>query len=76
MPKIKILIIALILLLSSGAWAESAENYLKQGHIYLKSRNYSKAEELYKKAIETNPKYFDAYVALGLVYASKKEEIN
>ncbi len=42
-------------------------NYYQAGQLYNSIKNYDKAAEAYKKAIEIDPNYFDAYLNLGVV---------
>jgi len=42
-------------------------NYYYAGQYYNSIKNYDKAGEAYKKAIEIDPNYFDAYLNLGVV---------
>jgi len=44
------------------------EEYLDLGHFFKGQGNYNKAEEMFKKAIEMNPKNDEAYGALGECY--------
>jgi len=41
--------------------------YYYAGQLYTSLKNYDKAAEAYKKAIEIDPNYFDAYLNLGSV---------
>ncbi len=49
-------------------YAQDAQTYYKQAYIYFTQENYTKAEELYQKAIELDPDYEDAHYWLGKVY--------
>ncbi len=42
--------------------------YFNMGRAFYEKADYLKAEENYKKAIETNPKYTTAYYNMGLTY--------
>lgn len=46
----------------------TAEEHLAFGNSWFESMDYMKAEHSYRKAIELNPKYGDAYVQLGLLF--------
>jgi tetratricopeptide (TPR) repeat protein len=43
----------------------------KQGYLLNELENWDKAIEIFDKAIETNPKYFDAHYGLGESYCGK-----
>jgi len=43
------------------------------GSLFKDNKDYDKAIESYKKVIELNPKYADAYNNMGLAYGSKKD---
>lgn len=49
--------------------------YYNLGVIYDKLKQYDKAEESYKKAIEIDETYFDAYYNLGALYYNRAAEI-
>ncbi len=46
-----------------------------QGSLYDKLKQYDKAEESYKKALEIKPDYFDANYNLGAIYFNKAVEL-
>jgi tetratricopeptide (TPR) repeat protein len=50
-----------------------AECYTNIGAIYSRQQDWPKAEEAYKKAIETNPELVDAYNGLANVYNAQKK---
>jgi Tfp pilus assembly protein PilF len=50
-----------------------AECYTNMGAIYSRQQDWSKAEEAYKKAIETNPDLVDPYNGLANVYNAQKK---
>jgi tetratricopeptide (TPR) repeat protein len=50
---------------------KNASFYHAKGTLYDKMNEYEKAIELYKKAIELKPDYFDAYYNLGAIYFNK-----
>lgn len=49
--------------------------YVK-GYLYHNMKDYDKAIEFYKKAIETDPKYAEAYSNLGLIYCLQAQEFS
>ncbi len=54
---------------------ESARGYFYlgiAGHMTLKSAGYEEAVQNYKKAIELNPEYLEAFIALGSVNLNRK----
>ncbi len=53
----------------------AAENkyLLIEGSCYEMAKNYTKAEEIYKKVIEKYPENIDAYIALGQMYLNMKK---
>ncbi|RPH34345.1 MAG: tetratricopeptide repeat protein [Bacteroidales bacterium] len=46
----------------------NASLYHAKGTIYDKLKEFEQAIEAYKKAIEVNPKYFDPYFNIGVIY--------
>jgi len=50
----------------------AARNDYLMGQVHLKQRAYEKAEAAYRKAIEINPEYYNAYYGLGMVYTRMK----
>jgi tetratricopeptide (TPR) repeat protein len=50
---------------------KSAKGYIKEGKLYLYSRNYPVALEYYNKGIEADPGYSPAYREKGELYATK-----
>ena len=67
------LITATILLASMNLYAQTAEEWKKQGNAALDSNDYDKAIECYNNAIAVDSNYFDAYYNLGLAYANKQD---
>jgi tetratricopeptide (TPR) repeat protein len=45
----------------------------RQGYLLNELENWDQAIEIFNKAIETNPKYFDAYYGLGESYCGKSQ---
>ncbi|MDS0524364.1 tetratricopeptide repeat protein [Clostridium sp. SHJSY1] len=43
----------------------------EQGSIYMEAENYEEAIKCFEKAREIDPKAIDAYVNLGIAYASQ-----
>jgi len=48
------------------------EDYLNEGHLYMKQEKRIEAEEMFKKAIEVNPDNPDTYIKLGWCYKEQK----
>lgn len=53
----------------------NAEAYYIRGRLYKALKDTSLSASSYKTAIELNPNYYDAYVEVGLLYASQKSEL-
>lgn len=51
----------------------AARNHYLIGQIHLKQRAYDEAEAAYRKAIELNPDYYNAFYGLGMVYTRMKQ---
>ena len=51
---------------------EDPEIFKNAGDLFLKSNNIKDAEKNYLQALKLDPKYSDAYVALGIVYQSMR----
>ena len=69
--------IILILILTCGiAFAATAEECFQKGRDFFKDGAYEKAIDEYKKAIEINPNYFDAYSNIGLCYSALRQHQN
>jgi len=51
----------------------AARNHYLLGQIHLKQRAYEKAEAAYKKTLEIQPDYYNAYYGLGMVYTRLKQ---
>ena len=49
------------------------ECYTNSGAVYLKAKEYDKAEAAYKKAIEVNPSSAEAYMGLSNTYNAQKK---
>ena len=49
--------------------------YSAEGHLYDKTGNKDKAKEKYKKAIELNPNFFEAYYNLGVLFFNEGVEL-
>ena len=67
------LLTAVIFAASVNIYSQTAEEWKKIGNVALDSADYDKAIECYKKAIEVDSNYFDAYHNLGLAYSNKEE---
>lgn len=53
----------------------NANLYFAQGTVYDRTDNKDEAAKSYKKAIEINPSYFDAYYNLGAMYFNEAAEL-
>ncbi len=53
----------------------NAEAYFIRGRMYLTLKDSGLAASSYKTAIEVNPSYYDAYIEVGLLYASQKSDL-
>jgi len=49
--------------------------YNAEGHLYDKTGNKEKAKEMYEKAIEIDPEFFEAYYNLGVLYFNEGVEL-
>jgi tetratricopeptide (TPR) repeat protein len=49
--------------------------YFNSGIVYAQAKNYSKAEEMYRKALEIDPNYFEANMNLGYLLLSPGIEL-
>jgi tetratricopeptide (TPR) repeat protein len=54
---------------------DNASIYFAQGAAFDNLKNYAEAEKSYKKAIEKNGSYFDAYYNLGAMYFNQAAEL-
>ena len=70
MKVTKTILLAVVLFPATiNLFSQTAEEWKKLGNIESDSANYKKAIEYYKKAIETDSTYFDAYHNLGNTFA-------
>lgn len=51
-----------------------AEDYFKRGQAYQQLNNFSKARSEYRKALEMDPEYGEAYIGIGDLYARAVNE--
>ena len=74
MTRAKIILLTAVLLTASiNLFSQTAEEWKKLGNVELDSANYEKAIEYYRKAIEVDSNYFDAYHNLGLSFDNLNE---
>jgi Flp pilus assembly protein TadD len=57
----------------AGLSAKCSDCFYNIGFAYLQQKNYDKAEEAYKKAIEIKPDYGDAYTDLAKIYTLQRK---
>ena len=53
---------------------QTAEEWLQRGSIAHENEQYDEAIKYYKKAIELNPNYMEAYLVLGTAYYEGKKD--
>jgi tetratricopeptide (TPR) repeat protein len=76
LKKQSLRIILLLVLISSGIFAQTAKKHCEVGDKFVKGANYEGAIDAYSKAIELDPNYFKAYISRADCYekVNKKEE--
>ncbi|MGB7218593.1 MAG: tetratricopeptide repeat protein, partial [Vicinamibacterales bacterium] len=57
----------------AGLNAKCSDCFYNIGYAYLQQKNYDKAEEAYKKAIEIKPDYADAFTDLAKIYTLQRK---
>ncbi|WP_427366035.1 tetratricopeptide repeat protein [Candidatus Caldatribacterium saccharofermentans] len=62
-----VLVFVVVVLVSCGgfAFAQTKEEYYRTGYIYFSQRDYARALEAYRKALEMDPQFVDARYWLG-----------
>ncbi len=67
----KAILIAALLAVGAGVYAEEGVDYLKQGATYFGAKQYDKAEQAFRKATEIRPDSADAWSRLGAFYLTQ-----